>query len=288
MDLVLSIQDFINNNLNLIMILVGLIAISFMFLILALDRRKVQRLERDRMKKLQEDKLLSQEMEEEFSKAINLKEEDLVDEEQVINKSKEVAEKIEEQKDKKSKKKEKLVDSVEDFNIDGDIKEEKPLENIIDENQDFPEGVVFVEEEKVSKSKKQKEEPIKKEEEIEDQQNVLTDYESVIKESDAMLETMQNIIDTNMEEVEQLEKEPLDVDNKLSKESAKNIVSKYKVQYDKVKKDWVVKKEGATRATKRCKTKEEAVDFAKKCTIDAEIGNTFHQKDGKFQKRAKK
>ena len=120
-----------------------------------------------------------------------------------------------------------------------------------------------------------------------EQSTVLDNYESVIKESDAMLEAMQNIIDDNIEEMQKLENEPLDVPAKAVSNGA-NIVSKYRVLYDKTKKEWVVKKEGATRATKRCKTKEEAIEFAKKCTIDAEIGNTFHQKDGKFQKRAKK
>ena len=126
-----------------------------------------------------------------------------------------------------------------------------------------------------------------KETEKKEDVDVLHTYENVIKESDAMLEAMQSIIDDNIVEMENLEKQNIDATEDVCNKDKVNIVSKYKVLYDKVKKDWVVKKEGSTRATKRCKTKEEAIDFAKKCTIDSELGLTFHKKDGKFQKKAK-
>ena len=252
MGLVLSISDFIVQHLNLIMIICGFIAIGAMFLILCLNRKRSHKIELDRVIKLQEDKKLDAEMEKQFAHAINLSLKDLQEDDKISLKN------------------------LEDYS---DKKEEVVDEELVQKDLEQP---------KVDESEVQIQKDIE-EQKQEEKENVLDDYENVIKESDAMLEAMQNIIDDNLEEMQKIESEPLKADsNSKDANLGVSIVSKYKVLFDKVKKEWVVKKEGATRATKRCKTKEEAIEFAKKCTIDAEIGSTFHQKDGKFQKRAKK
>ena len=62
-------------------------------------------------------------------------------------------------------------------------------------------------------------------------------------------------------------------------------MEKYRVTYDKEKKDWVVKKDGAQRATKRFPTKEEATEFAKEIAKKNDTSLAIHKKDGKFQKK---
>ena len=339
MELILSVATFVSDNLNLIMIMLGVITIATMLLILAFNSKSSQRLERDRLKKLQQDKLLAQEMEEQFANAINLSEQDVVEEEK-LSKEEKLLKEIKRNKSADAEEESVLANEgiVEDFDfVVKDIKEEQKqkeendaenveLEKEVAQTNDVSESAEAVKEDepkekqKVTSKKKKAEKDKEKEEKVEEpaeelveknkkaekeaeedksvaveepvtedaQSDVLDNYESVIKESDAMLEAMQNIIDTNIEEMQKLEEEPLVVNNSKNVSNATSLVSKYKVLYDKTKKEWVVKKEGATRATKRCKTKDEAIEFAKKCTIDAEIGNTFHQKDGKFQKRAKK
>ena len=65
----------------------------------------------------------------------------------------------------------------------------------------------------------------------------------------------------------------------------KKTAQKYMVTYDKEHKDWVVKKTGAARASKRCKTKKEAMEVAEKLAESQELNISVKKKDGKFQKR---
>lgn len=188
---------------------------------------------------------------------------------------------------------------VEDKNIFAEIDEEALLQEQI--RQKEQELALLLERAKNSASSAQEkvqivaqnkniEKPsseVKKEVKEDKKEAILASYEDVIKESDQMLEAMQSIIDDNIQEMEKIK--TADDNSKINsidtQKQRLSIVSKYKVMYDKVKKDWVVKKEGSTRAAKRCSTKEEAIEFAKKCTIDSEFGTTFHKKDGRFQKR---
>ena len=80
------------------------------------------------------------------------------------------------------------------------------------------------------------------------------------------------------------------VDTKEEKKEGETKVTaktaeKYRVTYDKDKKDWVVKKDGAQRATKRFATKEEATAFAKEIAKNHDSGLAIHKKNGKFQKK---
>jgi outer membrane biosynthesis protein TonB len=56
------------------------------------------------------------------------------------------------------------------------------------------------------------------------------------------------------------------------------------VEHDRVKGDWVIKKKGATRATRRVGTKAEAVKIAKELVSKNDANLTIRKKDGKFQK----
>jgi len=235
MEFITSFSNFLVENLNLVMILLGFFIIGMMFLLLYIRQRrknKIKNIEIENNNKIiQKDK---EEVKEDKDKQ-NIIDKDIV-------------------KDIKLGNKEDLQDS-EEINTD----KVKLQESTLDVNAYEQES-----------------------------NSVLDNYENVIKESDAMLEAMQNIIDDNIEEMQSLESQNIDTTEDVCSKDKINIVSKYKVLYDKVKKDWVVKKEGATRAAKRCATKEEAIEYAKECTVNAELGLTFHKKDGKFQKKAKK
>ena len=59
----------------------------------------------------------------------------------------------------------------------------------------------------------------------------------------------------------------------------------YGLTYDKENRQWVVKKTGATRASKRFLTKAEALEYAEKLSEANGANLRVHKKDGKFQKR---
>ena len=60
---------------------------------------------------------------------------------------------------------------------------------------------------------------------------------------------------------------------------------KYMVTYDKENKDWVIKKTGATRASKRCRTKKEALEIVDQLASNQDLNVSVKKKDGKFQKQ---
>ncbi len=74
------------------------------------------------------------------------------------------------------------------------------------------------------------------------------------------------------------------VEEKPAKEEEKK-AGIYMISYDKEKKDWVVKRRGSKRATKRTKTKKEALDLVKSLTESQDVGYVVKKKDGKFQKK---
>ena len=58
----------------------------------------------------------------------------------------------------------------------------------------------------------------------------------------------------------------------------------YEVVYDKEQENWVVRKRGGLRATRRFRTKEEAVQYSKEVATNQNASLSIHKKDGKFQK----
>ena len=74
-------------------------------------------------------------------------------------------------------------------------------------------------------------------------------------------------------------------EEKVEASSDTERAQKYMVTYDKEDKTWVVKKTGATRASKRCKTKKEAMEVAERLAENQDLNISVKKKDGKFQKR---
>ena len=75
------------------------------------------------------------------------------------------------------------------------------------------------------------------------------------------------------------------VETKESTQDEKKTNQKYMVTYDKEHEEWVVKKTGASRASKRCKTKKEAMEVAEILAESKDMNIIVKKKDGKFQKR---
>ena len=81
------------------------------------------------------------------------------------------------------------------------------------------------------------------------------------------------------EQVEEVKEEPAE------EEKEERELGHYTISYDKEKKDWVIKRPGSQRATKRTKTKKEALEIVKKLTETQEVGFVVKKKNGKFQKK---
>lgn len=74
-------------------------------------------------------------------------------------------------------------------------------------------------------------------------------------------------------------------DDKESAPKEKRTKQRYIVTYDKEAKQWVVKKTDSQRASKRCKTKAEALEVAERLSESQDLSLTVKKKDGKFQKQ---
>ena len=60
----------------------------------------------------------------------------------------------------------------------------------------------------------------------------------------------------------------------------------YRVVYDKDNKEWLIKKDGATRIIRRVKTKAEALELATQFAENQDLSLSVQKKDGKFQKKS--
>lgn len=83
-------------------------------------------------------------------------------------------------------------------------------------------------------------------------------------------------------EEKQVEEEKPAKEKEVKKEEKKIT---YGVTYDKEKHEWVVKKSGSTRASKRCSTKAEALEVAERLSEANGASLRVHKKNGKFQKQ---
>ena len=89
------------------------------------------------------------------------------------------------------------------------------------------------------------------------------------------------------EQVEEVKEEPAEEvkEEPAEEEKEERELGHYTISYDKEKKDWVIKRPGSQRATKRTKTKKEALEIVKKLTETQEVGFVVKKKNGKFQKK---
>ena len=60
----------------------------------------------------------------------------------------------------------------------------------------------------------------------------------------------------------------------------------YRVIYDKDNKEWLIKKDGATRVIRRVRTKAEALELANQFAENQDLSLSVQKKDGKFQKKS--
>ena len=129
--------------------------------------------------------------------------------------------------------------------------EEKPVEEKVEK------------ETKPKTTKKSTKEPVAKKE---------TKATKPVKEDKKQEEKVEEVKEEEKQETEEV---------KAEKQSRQ----KYMVIYDKDKKDWIVKKTDSARASKRCKTKAEALEVAKSLSEKQDLSLTVKKKDGKFQKQ---
>ena len=98
-------------------------------------------------------------------------------------------------------------------------------------------------------------------------------------------EPVAEVAEEPTEEVEPTEEAAQEVAT-TTPEKAKDISkNNYVIAYDKDEKEWVVKRQGSARASKRTKTKKEALEVVKKLTASQDVNFVVKKKDGKFQKK---
>lgn len=190
-------------------------------------------------------------------------------------------------------------------NKDAVVEEEK-TEPVEEEKQveTATEKPVMEEKEEVKVKEEQKEEVVMKEEKKTTKQAKQTKAEKVTKtkvektEEPKTKKTTSKVAKEEKTEVkaekkpakvkeekkeEKVEEQPTEVEATTEEVKVKN--QKYMVIYDKEKKDWVIKKTGAAKASKRCKTKKEALEFVEKYAENQDLNVSIKKKDGKFQKK---
>lgn len=127
-----------------------------------------------------------------------------------------------------------------------------------------------------------------KEENTEEQENVQTEKTEEVKKPRKPRKPV-NKKDTEQKEekVEEKVEEPQTTENEVEEkeENKSERKQRYFVTFDKERKDWIVKKTDSSRASKRCKTKAEALEVATRLSESQELSLTVKKKDGKFQNK---
>ena len=172
---------------------------------------------------------------------------------------------------KKTSKKE-----VEDVNISKeDQQEETNQTEKVEENTEVEKVEEPVVEEKAEQTETTEEEPKEEEKEV-----VMKEEKKTTKQAkETKTETVAEKKPAKVKE----EEKPVEETEQAEEVKVKN--QKYMVVYDKEKKDWVIKKTGAAKASKRCKTKKEALEFVEKYAENQDLNVSIKKKDGKFQKK---
>lgn len=162
-----------------------------------------------------------------------------------------------------------------------DVKNEE-----VEEKQPAEEKTTSV---KAENKEKAETEPKKEEQtEVKEQVEPKAEPKKEVKEKTTKKKTQAKITKPKQEKVEKAEKPAQEKKQESTGEDmseAKTKNQKYMVIYDKEKKDWIVKKTGAGRASKRCRTKKEALEVAERLAESQDLNLTIKKKDGKFQKK---
>ncbi|MCI7003506.1 MAG: DUF2188 domain-containing protein [Clostridia bacterium] len=135
---------------------------------------------------------------------------------------------------------------------------------------------------KATKTEKTTKATAVKEEKAEEKPKAKKTETKTAKAKEVKTETLAEKKPAKVKEEKQEEKQ---VEETEQAEEVKIKNQKYMVIYDKEKKDWVIKKTGAAKASKRCKTKKEALEFVEKYAENQDLNVSIKKKDGKFQKK---
>ena len=97
--------------------------------------------------------------------------------------------------------------------------------------------------------------------------------------------------DSTAEETEEAEEQEAEEEAEPTTETTKQETTKkastiYHVIYDKDLKEWAIRKNSSKRASKKAKTKEEAIAIATQLCENNDAKLVVHKRDGKFQKKA--
>ncbi len=174
-----------------------------------------------------------------------------------------------------------------DVTVDAKTDEQKPaLETEKTEEQTEQKEQKQTEEKTSEQPKQEKPKKARKTKKVE-KEETLTETETAekpVEEAKAEEPVEEAKVEEPTAEKQEEVKEPEQTTSEEEMEDKKP-AQKYMVTYDKEHKDWVVKKTGAARASKRCKTKKEAMEVAEKLAETQELNISVKKKDGKFQKR---
>ena len=157
---------------------------------------------------------------------------------------------------------------------------------------------VCISKKKKNVSKTQEQQENKQEAEQEVEKKAEEKEEKVEEKTEKPVEKKETKKSANKKESSQKEvKKPAkkEVKEEKSKEQVKEEPAEQKVEekpsyhvvYDPEKENWIVKKDGSERATRRCKTKQEALDVIDKLAITNELKVAINKKDGELQRQIK-
>lgn len=123
-----------------------------------------------------------------------------------------------------------------------------------------------------------------KEENAQEQENVQTEKTEEVKKP---RKSRKPVDKKDTEQKEEKVEKPQTTENEVEEkeESKSERKQRYFVTFDKERKDWIVKKTDSSRASKRCKTKAEALEVATRLSESQELSLTVKKKDGKFQNK---
>jgi hypothetical protein len=98
-------------------------------------------------------------------------------------------------------------------------------------------------------------------------------------------QTTEQAENQSVQQEQEIEAEKVEADAESVAEDNKKSKGNYIITYDKQTKEWVVKRLGSARASKRTKTKKEAMEVVKKLSTNQDVEYLVKKKDGKFQKK---
>ncbi len=110
-----------------------------------------------------------------------------------------------------------------------------------------------------------------------------TRSEETTEEDETMATKKEPVVKAETKTVKKEEIKKVEAEQESAAKS--EIKAVYRVVYDKENREWLIRKDGATRVIRRVKTKAEALELATQFAENQELNITVQKKDGKFQKK---